>query len=196
MFTDAVVAIAMTLLILPLLESVSEASTEHLSATEWGSAHLGQIGSFALSFLIIGTFWMNHRALFEHVGRMTAGLAWLNLVWMLMVVWVPVATAMVGSSMTGDRLRFVLDVGPLLLASLLSVLMHRLIGARQDLWKGEAGPDANGAAVAISVSVLYALALVIGLTLPADTHFFAMLALLAMGPCTRLVRSRLLRAAA
>ena len=38
-FTDAVVAIAMTLLILPLLESVAEAAGEHLSTADYVHEH-------------------------------------------------------------------------------------------------------------------------------------------------------------
>lgn len=198
-FTDAVVAIAMTLLILPLLESVNEASTGQLTATQWWHEHYGQVGSFVLSFLIIATFWMNHRALFEHVGRMTARLAWLNIGWMLMIVWVPVATSMVGSAMTDDRLRLVLYVGPLLCASALAVLMHRLVDRRPDLWKEHrvdshaagAPSDPTGQAVAIAMTALYGLALVIGLLLPTGFRYFAMLVLMGIGPLTRVIRGRL-----
>lgn len=49
-FTDAVVAIAMNLLILPLMESVSEAPEQGDTAV-WLNAHSSQVLSFAMSFL-------------------------------------------------------------------------------------------------------------------------------------------------
>ncbi len=46
-FTDAVVAIAMTLLILPLMESVAEAGRDGVSTADYLSEHGGQLFSFA-----------------------------------------------------------------------------------------------------------------------------------------------------
>lgn len=57
-FPDAV-AIAMTLLILPLMESVSEAPEQGDTAV-WLNAHSSQVLSFAMSFLLIAVFWMAH----------------------------------------------------------------------------------------------------------------------------------------
>ena len=49
-FVDAVVAIAMTLLILPLMESVSEAASGTLSTAEFFVEHSGQLLSFCLLY--------------------------------------------------------------------------------------------------------------------------------------------------
>lgn len=72
-FTDAVVAIAMTLLILPLMESVGEASDAGDSAAEWLYAHDGQLLAFVLSFVIVAMFWRANHRLFEHIERCRAG---------------------------------------------------------------------------------------------------------------------------
>lgn len=66
-YTDAVVAIAQTLLILPLLESVAEARTHHLTAPQWLTANGDAVVWFAVSFVLIGTFWIMHHRMFEHV---------------------------------------------------------------------------------------------------------------------------------
>jgi hypothetical protein len=68
-FTDAVVAIAMTLLILPLMESVAEAGRDGVTTADYLSEHGGQLFSFALSFVIIASFWAGHHSLVEHVER-------------------------------------------------------------------------------------------------------------------------------
>ena len=67
-FTDAVVAIAMTLLVLPLTEGVSEAAADGLSTSEYLREYSDQLLAFALSFVIIASFWRAHHALFEHVA--------------------------------------------------------------------------------------------------------------------------------
>ena len=63
-FTDAVVAIAMTLLILPLMESVAEAGRDGVTTADYLSEHGGQLFSFALSFVIIASFWAGNHSLF------------------------------------------------------------------------------------------------------------------------------------
>src|SRR4051794_20768994 len=63
-FTDAVVAIAMTLLILPLLESVSEAGAKGLGTADYLHEHSGLLLAFLLSFVIIATFWVSHERLY------------------------------------------------------------------------------------------------------------------------------------
>ncbi len=62
-FTDAVVAIAMTLLILPLLENVAEAGKAGLDTAEFLRDHGDEAFAFVLSFVIIARFWVSHERL-------------------------------------------------------------------------------------------------------------------------------------
>lgn len=55
-FTDAVVAIAMTLLILPLINTIGDASASGQSTADWIGANLDAITLFALSFVLIAMF--------------------------------------------------------------------------------------------------------------------------------------------
>src|SRR5699024_11374615 len=102
-FTDAVVAIAMTLLILPLMELVPEAAAQHLTAAQLLVEHEGQFLAFALSFVLIGMFWFLHHRIFRadtpHDGRRGV----VNLAWLATIVFLPVVTAMSGSLMSLDR---------------------------------------------------------------------------------------------
>ena len=104
-FADAVVAIAMTLLILPLMESVGDAAADHLSSLEWLNANTGQLFSFALSFVLIANFWLTHHRLFAGIHRVTNGLLWLTIAWMFTIVWLPIPTALVGQLDDGRRAR-------------------------------------------------------------------------------------------
>jgi len=97
LFTDAVVAIAVTLLVLPLVESVTESKTEGLTAVEVVTEHWPQIFTFLLSFAVIGNFWLAHHRVFEHVKAYNNTLLRLNLVWLLVIVVLPFPTEIVGT---------------------------------------------------------------------------------------------------
>src|SRR6478735_11257996 len=116
-FCDAVVAIAMTLLILPLMESVGDAAADHLNSLEWLSANTGQLFSFALSFVLIANFWLTHHRLFAGIHRVTNGLLWLTIAWMFTIVWLPIPTALLGQLKT-DAEQEILYIGTLALTSL------------------------------------------------------------------------------
>lgn len=113
-FVDAVVAIAMTLLILPLMESVSDAASNRLSTAEFFDEHSGQLLSFGLSFVLIATFWMGHHRQYRDVEWITSPLLWINIAWMATIVWLPVPTAMIGQ-MDTDMLQPVVYIGTLIL---------------------------------------------------------------------------------
>lgn len=174
-FTDAVVAIAMTLLILPLLESVSEAAKEGLDTAGYLREHDGQLFTFALSFVIIAAFWRSHDHLFELVERQDAVLLRLNVAWMFTIVWLPVATALVGAMET-DGLQLAIYIGTMLATSLLTLAMRWWLGRRPELVAEEfalhaASPVAMAAAVG-----LFALALLLALVVP-RLHYWALLVL-------------------
>lgn len=116
-FTDAVVAI-MTLLILPLLESVTDAAKDGLDTAGYLREHDGQLFAFALS-LIIAAFWRSHDRLFVHVERQDPVLLWLNVGWMFTIVWLPVATALVGAMET-EPTQLAIYIGTMLATSLLN----------------------------------------------------------------------------
>ncbi len=190
-FTDAVVAIAMTLLILPLLESISEASAHEVSVVTWAGEHLGQISTFALSFLLIATFWTNHHAILEPVARLTQGLLWLDVAWMFMIVWMPVTTAMSGSAMAADRGKFVAYVLPMLGAAALAAVMARTVRRSPELWAEGEHPTVHPQAVALSMTILYGLAFAVGLALPGGSGFLAMFLLGGIAPLERVIARRL-----
>ena len=90
-FTDAVVAIAMTLLILPLMDSVTDATESGAGA--WVAAEWPSLLTFMLSFVLIANFWITHHRMFAKVERVNQALLWLTILWMFTIVWLPVATA-------------------------------------------------------------------------------------------------------
>jgi len=91
---DGVFAIAMTLLVLQVpVPALADppAGEELLDALV---AILPTVGSFAVSFLILGTFWLGHHNQYRYIRRTDPGLLWSNLFFLLCVAFVPFATAL------------------------------------------------------------------------------------------------------
>ena len=189
-FVDAVVAIAMTLLILPLMESVSEAASDHTSTAEFFDEHSGQLLSFGLSFLLIATFWMGHHRQYRDVEFVTGPLLWINVAWMATIVWLPVPTAMIGQ-MDTDPLQAVVYIGTLImtqvttLAGWLSLARHRELGAvsTETIRLGAIGD--------VAAIVLFAAALAIAVA-ASPNGYTGLFLLLLSDPMSRLL-NRLLR---
>ena len=90
-FSDAVIAIAITLLVVTL--AIPEA-TENV-----GDALLDrwpQMLSYVLSFLVIGVFWMAHHRIFRYVRSIDQRLIWLNLLFLMCVAFIPFPTGVLG----------------------------------------------------------------------------------------------------
>ena len=93
-FSDGVMAIAITLLVLdlkvPPLDDVSPGGLLHALAARWPS-----YVAYLAAFLTIGIIWLNHRTLVDRIGRFDARLHWLNLTLLLGVATLPWPTALV-----------------------------------------------------------------------------------------------------
>ena len=93
-FSDGVFAVAITLLALNLAvkgPGDHNGSLAHQLAHQWAA-----YAAYLISFFTIGIIWVNHHALVSNVVRVTRTLLFLNLVLLLFVVLVPVATGTVG----------------------------------------------------------------------------------------------------
>ena len=93
LFSDAVFAIAITLLAL-------EVRVPEVDADAAPQALLGllpAIGVYALSFLIVGLYWVSHHRIFRYIVRYDYTLIWLNIFFLLCIAFLPVASRVVGS---------------------------------------------------------------------------------------------------
>jgi uncharacterized membrane protein len=96
-FSDGVFAVAITLLALNLfVKGPGYGTLAHQLAEQWAS-YL----AYLISFFTVGIIWVNHHALVSNVVTVTRTLLFLNLVLLLFVVLVPVATATVGDYLRG-----------------------------------------------------------------------------------------------
>jgi uncharacterized membrane protein len=93
-FSDGVMAIAITLLVLdlkvPPLEEVANGGLAAALLARWPS-----YVAYLTAFLTIGIIWLNHRTLVDRIARFDARLHWLNLMLLLGVATLPWPTSLV-----------------------------------------------------------------------------------------------------
>ncbi|WP_114992705.1 TMEM175 family protein [Synechococcus sp. UW179A] len=98
-FTDAVVAIAITLQLLPLVD-IKAANGE--SMWKLISDNSSQILAFWFSFLILSVLWIKHNQVFNSMRAFDGTIFWLNSFWMALIVFLPWPTALYGSLNDGQ----------------------------------------------------------------------------------------------
>lgn len=163
---DAVVAIAITLLVLPLVEFTGELGTG-TTPGELLEEHVAEIGAFLLSFAVIARLWLIQHRTLAHVVAQDSLLTGLLLLWTVTIVFLPFPTAMVAEA-GGDWVTKVLYIGTMALSTLVLAAVHALLRQRPRLTEGEPRADPAGAVATAGVMVL---ALGISLAVPATSYF-------------------------
>jgi uncharacterized membrane protein len=91
-FSDGVFAIAITLLVVSL--EVPDVADKKLSSA---LNDLGpQLFTYALSFVVIGAYWMGHHRMFRKLVRTDRTLLWINLVMLGFIALLPLPTEILG----------------------------------------------------------------------------------------------------
>ncbi|GAA0222157.1 TMEM175 family protein [Cryptosporangium japonicum] len=184
-FSDAAAAIALTLLVLPLVELVPEAVEKHESPHEVITGNLVPFGSFALSFFVIWRIWTVHHRLFDRVDSIDTRIVRINSLWLLCVVVLPFPAEMVGAY-GDDRLVISLYIGVLFVSSL---TLTALALALRRINPAESAPDRTVLEQLIGNAVALALAFLLTLVVP-GAGYWPLLLLLADGRILTLLRRR------
>jgi uncharacterized membrane protein len=95
-FSDAVMAIAITLLVLQLDAGSGSGGLADRLGQQWPL-----YASYLLSFLNIGTVWLNHHSIFSRLHGVDHGLVLLNLLLLLVVSALPFPTKVLGQALQG-----------------------------------------------------------------------------------------------
>lgn len=96
-FTDAVMAVAITLLVLDL--KLPEALTDgdlYVAIPDLSHA----LWCYVLSFIVIGLLWMAHHNQFAYIRRVDGVLLWLNLFFLMAVALIPFTTSVMSDHRT------------------------------------------------------------------------------------------------
>jgi uncharacterized membrane protein len=164
-FSDAVVAIAITLLILPLVDTAANIGSQHAGDLIAKDGY--KIFIFALSFAVMGRFWLAHHQIYESVVGYTASLIWANFLWLISIVFLPFPTELLAASNHQERAIYAVYVGTLLVTSA-SLLLQEWIIMRSPEVQSEAARD-KGTVTLIPAGLataFMALAFIIAVAIP------------------------------
>ncbi len=119
--TDAMFAIAMTILVLTIeVPAVApETAFDSLSEEIWELNPT--FFSYVLSFAILGFSWVSHHAVYYYIRRSDSLLIWLNFLYLLFLVLIPFTTDLFGEY-SGEHITGILYVGNVFIISLVLLL--------------------------------------------------------------------------
>jgi uncharacterized membrane protein len=177
-FLDAIVAIAITLLVLPLVELTADID-EYESVNELLRENRAELWAFLLSFLVVSRFWLAQHDSVRHVVRFDQRLASLLMLWALTIVFLPFPTALTAEAEGNDTTK-VLYIGTLIVTMLVMSAIEGYLRAHPELSDGDPEGDLDPLDGLVNVVLLLA-ALGLTLTLPA-VGYFPILLLLVAGP--------------
>ena len=93
-FSDGVFAIAITLLVLTVAQPSNYHDLAGQLVDRWPS-----LAAYVVSFSVIGIMWLNHHAIFSHLARLDRALAYLNMLLLLTVAFLPYPTGVLGEAL-------------------------------------------------------------------------------------------------
>jgi uncharacterized membrane protein len=181
-FVDAVAAIAITLLVLPLVDLVPDLQAD-ASVADLLREHQVDVGAFLLSFAVIWSLWSAQHRLMRTVVAQDQVESRLLMLWTLTIVFLPFPTALV--TRVGDEpLTKILYIGTMALSSgCLALIAHR-VGSRRSLRDTDERPDP---APAWATTLGFLVALALSLAVP-SLSYLPLLLLLLTDPAVRAAR--------
>jgi uncharacterized membrane protein len=102
-FSDAVFAIAITLLIVDLPGHLGQAAGSHFDTAHALREAEPGIAGFWIGFAVIGLFWLGHHSLFRFITGFDRRLMLLNLLFVGLIAFLPYPTALLSTSGTATR---------------------------------------------------------------------------------------------
>ncbi len=120
-FSDAVFAIAITLLALDIRLPVEAAALNDSELLQSLLALGPKYLSYCISFLVIGSFWISHHSKFRIITRYDSRLLFLNLLLLMVIAFIPFPTAILSEH--GNRTATIFYALTMVAVGLLSTLM-------------------------------------------------------------------------
>ena len=137
-FSDAVFAIAMTLLAIELRAPTHEL-VERVGAGQAWAQMIPLFIAYVISFLVLGLYWAGHMRAWKYVTHVGPKLVWLNILQLMFVALMPFATREYSLSyVTQDSLRCAIYAGVLAMISFFS-LRTRLAVVKQEHLRDKIG---------------------------------------------------------
>jgi uncharacterized membrane protein len=142
-FSDAIFAIAMTLLVLQIeISGLPQGDDSAGAMVDALVDALPEIISFAVSFYVIGRYWLAHHWFFSRLERIDRRLLSQNLAYLGFVAFLPFPTALIGRY-EGNSIAFLVFALSMAAVSLMELVVTRHAyraellrpGAPPDLWR-------------------------------------------------------------
>jgi uncharacterized membrane protein len=185
-FSDAVVAIAITLLILPLVDEAGAIGST-TSVQHFLRLHLTGLVAFLLSFAVIASFWWGQHRKFERVKGYNGVLVGAMFVWLLSIVFLPFPTELIQSANHGLPAAHAIYIGTMVVTALASLTQDWAVVRWPELQHPSAETPTLDAAIILAV--LMTAALVITVVAP-GTGLWPLLLLVLDRPLGRLAGGR------
>ena len=184
-FTDATVAIAITVLVLPLVDLATD--IEHESLHDLFDENRAAVFGFTVTFFVIARLWVAHHRIFETVADYDAGLIWWSFLWLFSIVTLPFAANVLSNlEDESDVAVFGLYIGTIFAATATMLGSEWHLKRHPELRRPEA-PDLD-LTVGLVMAAFALAALVIAVTVPA-IGLWALLLLVLTSPVHRVVRT-------
>lgn len=189
-FVDAIVAIAITLLVLPLVDLAGGVASDG-SVHRLLSDNRPLIGAFFLSFVVIANLWLTQHRMLRHLVAANDSITRLLLVWAVTIVFLPFPTALVAArgDVSEQPLTKVLYVGTMAVSAVLLGLVSLLLRRHPTLLDSDEAPDPVRT---FGVTATFAVALGVMLLVPA-MGYLPLLLLLVSDQAVALVRRSVTR---
>ncbi|MGU3410662.1 TMEM175 family protein [Microbacterium sp. M1A1_1b] len=136
-FSDATVAIAITLLLLPLVDVAVD--IDRMSLGDLLNENVGRLIAFFVSFIVISRLWMSHHGLFEATRTYSTRVLQLNFVWLASIAFLPFSSNLIAQT-AHDRGVNALYIGTIAMASLSMTAMQWTIWRDPDLVRSDGRP--------------------------------------------------------
>lgn len=95
-FSDAVVAVAITVLALPIADLAL--TTDETTVWEVMGDNSGKIITFFFTFAVVGIMWMTHNRILSQLFAFDATIFWLNMAWLAAIAFLPVSSNLYGTA--------------------------------------------------------------------------------------------------
>jgi uncharacterized membrane protein len=177
-FSDAVVAIAITLLILPLVDAAGTIGSESID-TFLGDNRT-KLLAFLLSFAVIGRFWWAQHQVHQRVVAYNPVFVSGMFVWLFGIVFLPFPTELLSSAVKSSSGIHALYVGTLLVATV-GVLIQQYAVVHWPVLQEEEHRGEARMMLAVIQGLVIALALVLTIAVPA-IGLWGLLLLLVLYP--------------
>jgi uncharacterized membrane protein len=97
---DGIFAVAMTLLVLDVHPPAVQQPPGDWFFSQWP-----RLFAYALSFMLLGVYWVSHHAHFQYIKRTNRTLLWINIVFFLFISLIPFSTSWLADSINLEYIK-------------------------------------------------------------------------------------------